>query len=163
MGDHTEALQVDFDPSLLSYQELLDVIWAEHDPSAPPRSVQYRAVILTADEAQARQAEASRQRLAERMGREVQTPLEALGTFTRAEDYHQKYRLRQWPALYAELLQLCGDERAFVDSTAAARLNGYLAGYGAPEALERDLASVALQPSTRAAVLERVQARGGRR
>lgn len=91
MGDHTEALQVDFDPALLSYEELLDVIWAEHDPSAPPRSVQYRSVILTEGPEQARAAEASRERLAARMGRAVLTPIEALGTFTRAEDYHQQY------------------------------------------------------------------------
>lgn len=163
MGDHTEALQVDFDPALLSYEELLDVIWAEHDPSAPPRSVQYRSVILTEGPEQARAAEASRERLAARMGRAVLTPIEALGTFTRAEDYHQKYRLRQWPLLCAELLERCGDEQAFVDSTAAAKLNGYLAGYGQLEEIAADLAGMALQPATRTAVLERIQSRGPRR
>lgn len=158
MGDHTEALQVDFDPALMSYAELLRVIWAEHDPSAPPRSVQYRAVILTADAEQARAAEESRALLAERMGRPVLTPIQPLGSFTRAEDYHQKYRLRQWPTLCAELLETCGgDAERFVDSTPAARLNGYLAGYGDAAALERELAALPLLPDTRAAVLERAR------
>jgi len=163
MGDHTEALQVDFDPTLLSYEALLDLIWAEHDPSAPPRSTQYRALILTSGPEQERLAKASRERLEKRMGCSVLTPIEPLTSFTRAEDYHQKYRLRQWPTLCAELLERCGDAQSFVDSTAAARLNGYLAGYGDPTALERDLASVELQPATRAAVLKRVQLRGARR
>lgn len=78
-------------------------------------------------------------------------------------DSHQKYRLRQWPLLCAELLERCGDEQAFVDSTAAAKLNGYLAGYGQLEEIAADLAGMALQPATRTAVLERIQSRGPRR
>lgn len=159
MGDHTEALQLDFDPALLSYEELLEMIWAEHDPSAPGRSVQYRAVILTTGPEQERVAQASKARQAERLGRPVTTPVEALGTFTRAEDYHQKYRLRQWPTLSAELQELSGGERAFVDSTAAARLNGYLAGHGIGETLEAEVAAMGLEPGTASAVLERVRAR----
>lgn len=52
--------------------------------------------------------------------------------FTRAEDYHQKYRLRRDPVLMKAFRELFPEERSFVDSTAAARVNGFLAGFGDP-------------------------------
>ena len=38
LGDHTETLQIDFDPSVVSYRDLLAIFWAGHDPSAKPWS-----------------------------------------------------------------------------------------------------------------------------
>jgi len=52
--------------------------------------------------------------------------------FTRAEDYHQKYRLRRDPVLMKAFRELFPEERSFIDSTAAARVNGFLAGFGNP-------------------------------
>lgn len=52
--------------------------------------------------------------------------------FTRAEDYHQKYRLRRDPVLMKAFRELFPEERSFVDSTTAARVNGFLAGFGDP-------------------------------
>ena len=54
---HAEVVQVEFDPQLISYEELLDVFWQAHDPTTPNRQgadvgTQYRSIILTADEKQ---------------------------------------------------------------------------------------------------------------
>ena len=143
IGDHTEVFQVDFDPQRISYEALLERFWASHDPTSPPWSTQYRNLILVADAEQRRSAEASRAAQAKKLGKQVLTPLEDLGTFTRAEDYHQKFVLRQYKDVLADLRRTHPGE-AFVDTTAAARLNAYLSGYGEPERLEGDLERFAL-------------------
>jgi peptide-methionine (S)-S-oxide reductase len=138
IGDHTETLEIEFDPAVVSYEELLDVFWQAHDPLRPAWSRQYRSAIFCHDDEQCRLAEASRDRARERRGREIHTAIEPVGPFTRAEDYHQKYRLRGDRELLAEFAEMYPDPHEFTDSTAAARVNGLLAGDGGPEALERD-------------------------
>jgi len=136
LGDHTETLQVDYDPEKISYPELLDVFWAAHNPIAPSYSRQYRSVILYHDEKQRQQAQSSLEREAERRKAKLHTALEPLGEFYRAEDYHQKYLLRGVRSMLQELTAHYPDWRGVVDSTAAARVNGYLGGHGGPKQLE---------------------------
>lgn len=147
MGDHTEVLQVDFDPAVLSYADLLARVWRDHSPTRRVPSVQYRNVILVHGAAQRAVAEAQRAALEARLGARVETPIEDVGVFTRAEGYHQKYTLRRFPQLVEALGRFYPDEVGFTDSTAAARLNGYLAGYGSVEAFERDLPLLGLDPA----------------
>jgi len=90
MGDHTETLQIDFDPSQISYEELLDIFWASHRPTNPPRSRQYMSAILYHSEEQRRAAEASRDRIAAAIGN-VFTRIAPFERFYLAEEYHQKY------------------------------------------------------------------------
>lgn len=155
MGDHTECLQVDFDPAVTTYAAMLDHFWEAHSPWRAVRGFQYRAVLLYQGDAQRRAAEESRAALAAREGRRVETPLEPLGVFTRAEDYHQKYALRRYGSVAADLLAVYGDGDAFTDSTSAARLNAYLAGYGDPARLARELPDLGLGPAARAEVERR--------
>lgn len=95
---HAEAVKVTFDPDQVSYDELLDVFWALHDPTqvdrqGPDIGTQYRSAIFTLDDAQAARASASREALAEgnRTGRPIATRIEPAGSFYDAEDYHQRY------------------------------------------------------------------------
>jgi peptide-methionine (S)-S-oxide reductase len=76
----------------------------------------------------------------------ITTELIPAGEFYRAEDYHQKYRLRQDSELMKEFKAVYPSEKDFVDSTAAARVNGYLAGYGTAESLEKEQDSLGLSP-----------------
>ncbi len=46
LGDHTETIQIDYDPTYVSYRELLDIFWESHDPAARPWSRQYMAVVF---------------------------------------------------------------------------------------------------------------------
>jgi peptide-methionine (S)-S-oxide reductase len=64
--------------------------------------------------------------------------------FTRAEDYHQKYTLRQSRALMKEFQRMYPSSERFVDSTAAARINGYLAGHGGCEQLKAEIDDMGL-------------------
>ncbi|WP_324663757.1 peptide-methionine (S)-S-oxide reductase MsrA [Haloarcula sediminis] len=145
LGDHTEVVQVEYDPDAVGYEELLDVFWANHDPFSAPHKRQYRGVVLVHDDAQRAAAEASAAALSERTGQSVETAVESLDAFTLAEDYHQKYELRSTPVLGDELADIYGP--SLVDSTVAARLNGFVAGHGDADQRAALLADVALSPA----------------
>ncbi|MCU4743752.1 peptide-methionine (S)-S-oxide reductase [Natronoglomus mannanivorans] len=147
LGDHTEVVQVEYDPDELSYDDLLDVFWANHRwaSSAPKR--QYRSVVLAHDDEQFETVRRRRGALEERTGQSAATEIESLADdgFTLAEDYHQKYELRSTPVVGDELEALYGD--TFVDSTVVARLNGFVAGHGATDRRETLLAELDLEPT----------------
>lgn len=134
LGDQAETLRVEFDPAQVSYEQLLDVYWAGFRPKLPGWGTQYRNAIFVGNDEQRRLAEEHKRRLEEAAGDELAVSIEAAGTFWPAEAYHQKHYLRGDADLMAEFLGMYPDEEAFVDSTAAARVNGYLGGYGDPRA-----------------------------
>jgi len=152
MGDHTEAIQIDFDPAVISYDELLDVFWQEHSGTGRAWSTQYAAFVFALDADQEAQARASRRTRADAIGREITTQVRRIKHFWRAEDYHQKFRLRHRSALTHQLIAHYGSDRAFVDSTAAARLNGLLGGNGKHASVADELERLTLPASIVAAV-----------
>jgi peptide-methionine (S)-S-oxide reductase len=145
LGDHTESIQVDYDPTVVSYDQLLGVFWGEHDPCAASHSRQYRSAIFHATDEERRAAEASRARRGKELGEEIVTAIEPLVAFTRAEDYHQKYSLRRHRSVLESLASLYPTDRELVDSTAAARLNAYFDGTLPREGLDRELAALGLE------------------
>ena len=95
---HAEAVQVEFDPEIVSYDRLLDVFWESHDPTTlnrqgPDVGSQYRSAIFTHDAAQAAQARESKAKLdaGKALGRPIVTEITPASDFHRAEEYHQKY------------------------------------------------------------------------
>ena len=144
LADHTEVVQFEYDPEMWTYTELLDVFWENHDWTRSQKR-QYRGVILAHDDTQREIAERSRAALADRTGQSVDTAVEPLEQFYRAEAYHQKYELRTLPVVADELEELYGD--AFTASTVAARLNGFAAGYGSEEQQHDLLATLDLPPT----------------
>lgn len=90
LGDHSEALQITFDPKLISYDQLLEHFWQLHDPWRK-QNAQYRSVIFYHDDAQRKAAEVSLAQKQSQTRDKILTTIEPAGGFTRAEDYHQKY------------------------------------------------------------------------
>jgi peptide-methionine (S)-S-oxide reductase len=95
---HAEVVQVDYDPSQVSYEELLDVFWNSHNPTTlnrqgPDIGTQYRSAIFYHSPEQAAAAQASKARLetSGRFKRPIVTEITPASTFYRAEDYHQRY------------------------------------------------------------------------
>ena len=138
---HAETIQIDFDPAVISYSELLEIFWESHAPFHSPYSSQYRSMIFFHNEQQRELAEASLEAQASRRDSRPLTEVVPYEEFTRAEDYHQKYRLQNKPVLSGELRARFETFDAFVDSTAVARLNGYLAGWGSAAQLEGEIDS----------------------
>ncbi len=95
---HAEVVQVEYDPTQVSYDALLDVFWENHDPTTlnrqgPDIGTQYRSVIFYHTDEQKAAAEASRERLnsSGRYKRPVVTEIKPATEFYRAEEYHQQY------------------------------------------------------------------------
>ncbi len=95
---HAEAVEIDFDPSKISYQQLLDEFFALHDPTqlnrqGPDWGRQYRSVVFYHSPEQEKTAKETIARLTaeKRFSKPVVTQVVPAETFWRAEDYHQKY------------------------------------------------------------------------
>jgi peptide-methionine (S)-S-oxide reductase len=97
---HTEVVDVVFDPGAISYDRLLQIFWEGHDPTQGMRQgadvgTQYRSAIYTADEVQARAAEASRAAYQEALARAghgaITTEVAPRPDYFYAEEYHQQY------------------------------------------------------------------------
>ncbi len=99
LGDHSEAVQVDYDPQRITYAELAALFWDSHDPTSQPPRPQYQNILFYSTPEEERIALAAGDRLAAELGTDVVTRIEPLQAFYRAEDYHQKYYLRAEPVL----------------------------------------------------------------
>lgn len=93
---HAEAVQVTYEPDVITYPEILDIFWTIHDPTTLNRQgadvgTQYRSAIYYADDAQRAAAEASRDAAQKLWDRPVVTEIAPLDIFYPAEDYHQDY------------------------------------------------------------------------
>jgi methionine-S-sulfoxide reductase len=159
LGDHAETIQIDYDPERMTYRELLRVFWTGHDPLRRSWSRQYASIIFTHNEEQRRLAEETKDRTAKELRGTVHTEIVPYAGFTLAENYHQKHSLQQYPEFMEELRRTYPAPDAFVASTAAARLNGYLGGEGSYEALVRDLDGLGLSPARRQTLAGLVQGR----
>jgi peptide-methionine (S)-S-oxide reductase len=95
---HAEVVEVEFDPAVVAYEQLLDVFWSNHDPTTmnrqgPDVGAQYRSVIFYYTPEQKAAAETSKagQDKSGRFKRPIVTLIEPAPKFYRAEDYHQRY------------------------------------------------------------------------
>lgn len=95
---HAEVVQVKFNPLIISYENLLEIFWENHNPTTknrqgPDSGSQYRSVIFYHSPVQKIQAEESikKQNAAGRWSRPIVTEVEPASTFWRAEEYHQQY------------------------------------------------------------------------
>lgn len=102
---HAEAVLVEYDPAQVTYDQLLDIFWENHDPTTlnrqgPDSGTQYRSAIFYHTPEQKAAAEASKERLAKsgKFKRPIVTEVVPAVTFYRAEEYHQQYLLKRGEA-----------------------------------------------------------------
>jgi len=93
---HAEAVEVEFDPEQVSYDELLDLFWRSHDPTqgnrqGPDVGSQYRSAVYFHSPEQEEAALASRAQVQARLPVRVTTEVVPAGEFFEAEEYHQQY------------------------------------------------------------------------
>ena len=163
LGNHTEVISIDYDPTVLSYGDLLKLFWTAHRCDQLNYSRQYMNAVFYHDEKQRKAGEKSRKEAAGKQGVKeaaVQTSIVPVGDFTYAEEYHQKYYLTQHQELRAFLSKTYPDAKSLADSTVAARLNAYLGNgrksdwsaflkelpeYGLPDEWEKVLSDAAVK------------------
>jgi len=93
---HAEVVQVEFDPEIVSYGDLLKVFWSIHDPTqlnrqGPDRGTQYRSAIFYHTEEQKRTAIESKLLVQDRFDKSIMTKIVPAAQFFKAEEYHQQY------------------------------------------------------------------------
>jgi peptide-methionine (S)-S-oxide reductase len=141
LRDHTEAVQIEFDPKQVPYRKLVDLFWSSHDPHDRSGSRQYMAAAFYHTEEQKRVILEAQARSSSGTTGKIFTQVLPASIFYPAEEYHQKYFLQGNRTLMKVLEEHYPDRTDLLESTVAARLNGYLAGHMSfgemREALER--------------------------
>ena len=90
MGDHTESVDIDFDPNIVSYEQMLKLFWKHHDPTTRAKR-QYMSAIFYHDEQQEELAKKSMEEAQKIGSRSITTVIEPAEEFYDAENYHQKF------------------------------------------------------------------------
>jgi methionine-S-sulfoxide reductase len=154
MGDHSESIQIDYDPARISYEKLLEIFWESHDPTYRSWRRQYMSAIFYHDEKQKKLALKTMAAAEKQRNKKIQTEILPLDKFYLAEDYHQKYQLRQHRELMTEFKTFYPRTIDFINSTAAARVNGYVSGHGTPEEVKADIENLGLSASASQLLLD---------
>ncbi len=135
LGNHTETVQIEYDPEKITYDELLEIFWKNHNP-INKTSRQYMSIIFTHNDRQENLAKESKENIEAEKGENLVTEIKPFSKFYTAEDYHQKYHLRQNNQLFKVYEEIYPDTEKLINSTAVARANGYVSGYGVIESSE---------------------------
>ena len=161
MGDHTESFQLVYDPEVISFEDILEVFWGEHDPYRQTWSAQYQNIAFFETDTQ-REAIERYVSILEKGGRKVRTRIEPLGSYTLAEDYHQKHSLRRFPE-FTEALEKRSEGQGWMFTHEATKLNGYLGNYGSCDSLEKEVRVFGLPGGLEDELLGIVCSREGRK
>lgn len=132
LGDHSEAVQVEYDPAELSFRDLIAVAFDHHDPRSQPRKRQYQHVVFYESDAE-REAVAAHVADSDWPDDAVKTRIEPLDDFHVAEAYHQKFNLSGTPSLLHPFEEAGYDDAAVRESPAAAKVNAHAAGKDVPD------------------------------
>ncbi|WP_162053258.1 peptide-methionine (S)-S-oxide reductase MsrA [Pontibacter pamirensis] len=159
LADYIETLQLEYDPAKTNYSDLLQLFFSSHKVTRAPWKRQYMSAIFYHNPEQEQQARQAKAHLIETTGEKVYTEIYPFEKFYLAEDRHQKYKLQRQPALLEEFLEIYPAITDLIRSTAAARVNGYLYGYGNMQNLEHEIVSFGLSPASQKIMLENAKAR----
>jgi peptide methionine sulfoxide reductase msrA/msrB len=154
IGDHTETIEIDYDPNIISYQELVEIFFDSHNPYTNSYSRQYASILFYHNQEQKDTALNIKDKLESKTARTIKTQIREYEKFYLAEDYHQKFRLQQQPdfaSVYLEKLTM----EEFINSTAAARVNGYITGAGSRENIIANINLLGLPLELQERLLER--------
>jgi methionine-S-sulfoxide reductase len=154
LGNHTETIQIDYDPSKISYEKLLTIFWNSHNATLQPWSQQYSSIVFYHNYEQKELAEEVKNRIEAKNGKKIYTNITPFTGFYLAETSHQKYLLQQNREFVEGYRSIYPDDDEFINSTAVARVNGYLGGYGTVRALQEEIDTLGLSTSAMKRLME---------
>ena len=124
LGDHTECLRVEYEPEIVTCEDILEEFWDRHDPTRQSPMTQYENLLLYDGDHQKKTIERSIHRSLSQDPGDLRTRIEPLNTFYAAEDYHQNYYLRSNPTL-KDIVE--NSQHDFLNSPLATKLNALAA------------------------------------
>ncbi|WP_433945101.1 peptide-methionine (S)-S-oxide reductase MsrA [Paenibacillus sp. SN-8-1] len=142
MGDHSEMVQLDFDPEILSFEDILRIFWNNHNPVNinDYKGRQYRSMVLYHNELQKDKAERVIRQCEGEGKAKPETEFSPCALFYPAEERHQKYYLHRYPNAVEKLSSIYPSHQELVNSTLAARLNGLAKGYTNLSQIKQEIA-----------------------
>lgn len=148
IGDHTETLEIDFDPEIISFSEILTLFWDSHDAVKDRnyKGRQYLSLLFYHDVEQQKTAYQIKKDWEKKNNKIIQTEILPYTHFYRAEDRHQKYFMKRYPKVLEAVSSLFPTYTDYVDSTIAARLNGFVREYGLLADIKNEVRSWGLSP-----------------
>lgn len=131
MGDHSETVELEYDPKILTYEEILRVFWDNHNPVNINgyKGRQYQSMLLYRTPQQKNAIDRALKERRESGKDELATEVHPFTVFYSAEVKHQKYYLKRHPDAVDKLLKLYPSIQAMDQSALAARLNGLAKGF----------------------------------
>ncbi|MEZ0481781.1 peptide-methionine (S)-S-oxide reductase MsrA [Planococcus sp. SSTMD024] len=140
MGDHTETIQVEFDPGQIRFEDIVREFWRSHYPNRDAyKGRQYISLLFWQSEEQKDVIEKLKMEKEQELNEPVETEIRPLDGFTEAEERHQKYYLKRYPKALEQLAVLYPDAELLTQSTFAARLNGFVKGFGSRQQLLEEI------------------------
>ncbi|TWT16030.1 peptide-methionine (S)-S-oxide reductase [Planomicrobium sp. CPCC 101079] len=141
LGDHTETVEIDFNPEVLNFEDVLLHFWKNHYPNRDNyKGRQYISLLRYHSGEQKEAIDKVKAGMEKELGEAIETDIAPFNGFTLAEERHQKYYLKRYPKALDQLEILYPSPELLVDSTFAARLNGFVKGFGNREALKLEIA-----------------------
>lgn len=141
MGDHTETIEIDFDSAIMRYEDVLRHFWRNHYPNRDQyKGRQYLSLLRCRGDEQLGAAERVKKEMEVELGEKIETDIAPFTDFTLAEERHQKYYLKRYPKALEQLQMLYPEPSLLLNSTFAARLNGFVKGFRSKDSLLEELA-----------------------
>ncbi|WP_237262400.1 peptide-methionine (S)-S-oxide reductase MsrA [Sporosarcina ureae] len=154
--DHTETVEIDYDPKIISYEEILLHFWRNHYPNRDQyKGQQYVSSLRYHNQQQKQIIDTVKIEMEKELGEPIETEITPVGHFTIAEDRHQKYYLKRYPNVLDTLYSLYPSEASLIDSTFAARLNGFVKGFGTRDQIVTEIEGWPLPENARQQLIER--------
>ena len=146
LGGHTETIQIEYDPTAISYKELLEIFFENHNPYVKPYSTQYKSIVFYHNQDQKEIYQNYVEKLKE--NKTLYTQLKEYEKFYYAEFYHQKYQLQGFSRLMKEVQKYYPKDMNFINSTLTARLNYFVGTREGKELLEKEKEYYGLEEET---------------
>lgn len=158
---HTEVVEIDYDPEIISYGELIDIFFSSHNETLRPYDQRVKSLIFYRNDDEYEIAKMKLNTIRSNTPEEesVYTELKAFQVFYLAEPEHQNRSLKLETSLYDELKQIFETEDRVLLSILASKLNGYIYGYGTLEGAEALLTQSGLSEASKARVIDVIQNR----
>lgn len=154
MGNHTETIEIDFDPAIIRYEDVLRHFWRNHYPNRDQyKGRQYLSLLRCRGDEQLKIAEHVKEEMEVELGERIETEIAPFTDFILAEERHQKYYLKRYPKALDQLQMLYPEPSMLINSTFAARLNGFVKGFRSRDSLMEELSGWEIDAEGRTVLL----------
>lgn len=154
LGDHSETVEIEFDPSVITLEQLLELFWNHHHPAVINgyKGRQYYSLLFYRNEEQLYTMQRVQQTHTSELEKRAMTEIQAYRAWYPAEERHQKYYLQRQHEWMNQLRVWYPDQQELLQTTLAARLNGYSRGHGTTEQIQQELSDWSISDKTRSQI-----------